>query len=163
MAGPAVETLLYLMRRAFDGGEHSFVTNLQDVPDERWDAVAPGQAFGRSIGFIAWHTVAGKHLYWDPAFGAKTLTGDYTSEGVLSPRRSRDDVLAYGREWQANWLDSVEALPDGALARPTTVHWGATLSMRRVIAAMIEHDLYHAGEINHLRAQLDGTDRAPGA
>ncbi len=160
MPGPKVESFLYLLRRAFDEGEHSFARNLQSTSDRDWDAIIPGQPFGRSIGFIAWHTVAGKHLYWDHAFGSKTLTGDYTSEGVLEPRRTLDEVLAYGREWQAKWLERLEALADEALAGPTTAHWGQTLSLRRVVAAVIEHDIYHAGEINHLRALLDGTDQA---
>lgn len=162
MPGPAMETFVYLLKRAFDQGEHSFVRNLESTSARDWDAVAPGQPFGRSIGYIAWHTAAGKHLYWDHAFGEKKLTGDYTSEGVLEPRRSLSEVVAFARKWHEKWLASVSALDDVALTAPTTAHWGDVLSMRRVIAAMIEHDLYHAGEINHLRAQLDGSDRPPG-
>jgi hypothetical protein len=30
-----------------------------------------------------------------------------------------------------------------------------------IIRIMIAHDLYHAGEINHLRSLLQGTDRWP--
>ena len=30
-----------------------------------------------------------------------------------------------------------------------------------LLAIMIAHDFYHAGEINHLRALLQGTDRWP--
>jgi hypothetical protein len=30
-----------------------------------------------------------------------------------------------------------------------------------MLIIMIAHDLYHAGEINHLRALLNGTDRWP--
>ena len=162
MPGPAIETYLYLLNRAFDSGEHGFVRNLGGVDERYWDALAPGQPFGRSIGYIAWHTAAGKHLYWDHAFGSKTLTGDITGEGVRNPRRTVSDVLDYARTWHAKWMESVSALTDADLESPTTAHWGQVLSMRRVIAAMIEHDLYHAGEINHLRAQLDGTDRSPG-
>lgn len=163
MPGPKVESFLYLMNRAFVEGEHSFVRNLESTSERDWDAVVPGQPFGRSIGYIAWHTVAGKHLYWDHAFGEKRLTGDYTSEGVLDPRRLLPEVLEFGRTWHEKWLESLAALDDEALAEPTTAHWGSVLSMRRVAAAVIEHDLYHAGEINHLRAVLQGTDKAPGA
>ena len=162
MPEPAVETLLYLFRRAFDEGEHGLARNLAAVTEDQWDAIVPGQPFGRSIGWIAWHAVAGKHLYWDHAFGERRLTGDYTEQGVLSPRRTKDDVIAYGREWQQRWLEKIEQLTDADLQAPTKAHWGATLSMRRVISAVLEHDIYHAGEINHLRAVLDGTDKAPG-
>jgi hypothetical protein len=38
------------------------------------------------------------------------------------------------------------------------VHMGGQLPTRQIISIMIEHDLYHAGEINHLRALMQETD-----
>jgi len=35
------------------------------------------------------------------------------------------------------------------------------LPLRAIIQIAIAHDLYHAGEINHLRAVLQGTDYGP--
>ena len=163
MPGPAIETFVYLLNRAFGAGEHSFLRNLEGTSEQQWDAIVPGQPFGRSIGYIAWHTAAGKQLYWDHAFGERKLTGDLTGEGVLDPRRTLSEVVAHARRWHEKWIERVSALDDTDLQGPTTAHWGQVLSMRRVIAAMIEHDLYHAGEINHLRAIFDGTDRTPGA
>jgi hypothetical protein len=32
---------------------------------------------------------------------------------------------------------------------------------RKILQFMIAHDFYHAGEINHRRALLQGTDRWP--
>jgi uncharacterized damage-inducible protein DinB len=162
MAEPATEAYLYLMRRAFDQGEHSFVRNLESTSTHDWDALIPGQLFGRSIGYTAWHNAAGKQLYWDHAFGRQTLTGDITGEGVLEPRRTLADVLEHARRWHERWLESVAALTQADLEAPTTTHWGQVVSMRWVIVAVIEHDLYHAGEINHLRAVLQGNDYAPG-
>ena len=162
MPGPAVDAYLYLLTRAFEAGEHSFLRNLEGTPDEQWDAIVPGQPFGRSIGYIAWHAAAGKQLYWDHAFGDRRLTGNITGEGVINPRRRLEDVVAHARTWHQKWVERVSALSDSDLAAPTTAHWGAPLSMRRVIAAMVEHDLYHAGEINHLRAIFNGTDRSRG-
>jgi uncharacterized damage-inducible protein DinB len=156
------EAYRYFCIRAFEKGEHSFVRNLESTTEEHWDALVPGQPFGRSIGYIAWHTVAGKHLYWDHAFGEKKLTGDYTGQGVTNPRRTRDEVIAYGRKWQAAWLESLGTVTEADLEGPSTAHWGQPLSLRRIIVAVIEHDIYHAGEINHLRALLDGSDRTPG-
>lgn len=163
MPGAAVDAYLYLLSRAFERGEHSFVGNLRGVTDQEWDTVLPGQPFGRSIGWISWHVAAGKHLYWDHAFGDKTLIGDYVEEGVADPRRTLAEVVAMASQWHGQWVERIQAMSDADLEAPTTMHWGQTLSMRRVIAAIIEHDLYHAGEINHLRALLQGTDKAPGA
>lgn len=162
MASSELDAYRYLFGHAFGQGEHSFVRNLESTTEAQWHALVPGQPFGRSIGYIAWHTVAGKHLYWDHAFGEKKLTGDYTSEGVTKPRRTRDEVVAYGRKWQEAWLESLGTLTEADLQAPSTAHWGQVLSLRRIIVAVIEHDIYHAGEINHLRAVRDGSDRAPG-
>ena len=35
------------------------------------------------------------------------------------------------------------------------------METRWLISAMIEHDLYHSGEINHVRALLQGNDAWP--
>jgi hypothetical protein len=37
--------------------------------------------------------------------------------------------------------------------------WGDYLWTRNIIRIIIGHDFYHAGEINHVRALLQGTDR----
>jgi hypothetical protein len=58
------------------------------------------------------------------------------------------------------WLASVRALPDDAeLERDRLTNWGEYLPTRDIICLMIAHDFYHAGEINHLRALLQGSDR----
>ena len=49
----------------------------------------------------------------------------------------------------ANW---------SALDPPIGARW---LPTRELVATLIGHDFYHAGEINHLRALLQGTDRWP--
>ena len=43
--------------------------------------------------------------------------------------------------------------------RPRDVRREAPEKMRWIISVMIEHDVYHAGEINHLRALMQGNDR----
>ena len=52
------------------------------------------------------------------------------------------------------------ALPDDTqldVARLT--NWGEHRPTRWIVASMITHDAYHAGEINHLRSLLSGDDR----
>jgi hypothetical protein len=55
--------------------------------------------------------------------------------------------------------DNRELADDTELARERPVFWGAQLPTQAIIRILIAHDLYHAGEINHIRAQLQGTDR----
>jgi len=38
-------------------------------------------------------------------------------------------------------------------------NWGELRPTRWIIAAMITHDAYHSGEINHLRSLLGPDDR----
>jgi hypothetical protein len=53
---------------------------------------------------------------------------------------------------------SLAAIDDAELSKPRPVHMGGVLETRVIISIMIEHDVYHAGEINHLRALMQGTD-----
>ena len=43
--------------------------------------------------------------------------------------------------------------------RPGRTNWGELKETRWIVAVMIQHDLYHAGEINHLRSLYGGDDR----
>lgn len=45
------------------------------------------------------------------------------------------------------------------LLRPRRTNWGELKETRWIIGVMIEHDLYHAGEINHIRSLRQRTDR----
>jgi uncharacterized damage-inducible protein DinB len=151
----AIDTLVWLIDDAFVGDPaHSLMANLRDLPDEDWTALPPGG--GRSVADILEHVAWSKWMYEDYAFGSASLRGDQPplvpAQGARS--RPRDQLLA--------WLDSVRALPDDAeLNRERLTNWGERLPTRVIIRIMIAHDLYHAGEINHLRALLRGTDRWP--
>ena len=69
-------------------------------------------------------------------------------------------MVAWLRGGQQVLRDSVSALEsDEELLRPRKANWGQEYETRWLIGVMIEHDLYHAGEINHLRSQLSGDDR----
>ncbi len=100
----------------------------------------------------------------DYAFGSATLRGDQpplVPEGGARSR-PRPDLVAWLIDGHRRWLDSVRALPDDSeLDRERLANWGERLPTRVLIRILIAHDLYHAGEINHLRALLQGTDRWP--
>ena len=69
-----------------------------------------------------------------------------------------DETLFY-REGHRRLRESIAALKDHDLSLQRKVHYGGTAETRFIISVMIEHDLYHAGEINHLRALRQGNDR----
>jgi hypothetical protein len=103
-----------------------------------------------------------KWMYEDYAFGAATLRGDrppmIPADG--GRYRPREELLAWLKEGHQRWLASVKALADDSeLERERLTNWGEWLPTRTIIRIMIAHDLYHAGEINHLRSIQQGTDK----
>lgn len=156
----AVDTLAWLIEDAFEGDpHHSLLANLRKLRDEDWTALPSGG--GRSIADILEHVAWAKWMYEDYAFGSASMRGDQPPllPAVGMRSRPRDDLLAWLTEGHHRWLASVRALPDDAeLDRDRLTNWGERLPTRVIIRIMIAHDLYHAGEINHLRALLQGND-----
>jgi hypothetical protein len=67
-------------------------------------------------------------------------------------------AVAWLREGHARLRRSVAVLNDAELDRPRMTNWGERKETRWIVAVLIQHDLYHAGEINHLRALHGGED-----
>jgi uncharacterized damage-inducible protein DinB len=159
----AIDTLAWLIEEAFDGDPaHSLLANLQDLRGEDWTATPGGS--GRSIADILEHVGWSKWMYEDYAFGSASLRGDQPPLVPVGGARSRphEELLAWLTEGHRRWLASVRALRDDSeLDKDRLTNWGDRLPTRVIIRIMIAHDLYHAGEINHLRALLQSTDRWP--
>jgi uncharacterized damage-inducible protein DinB len=159
----AIDTLVWLIEEAFDGDpSHSLLANLQNLSEDDWTATPEGS--GRSIVDILEHVGWSKWMYEDYAFGSGSMRG-YQPPLVPAPgarSRPRLELLAWLTEGHQRWLASVRALTeDSELDRERLTNWGERLSTRDIIRIMIAHDFYHAGEINHLRALLQQTDRWP--
>jgi hypothetical protein len=150
MTTPAVSQLLYLLDGAFQGPDwHSLLSNLTSVTSEDWTWVPPDGR--RSIRDIVQHVGSCKFMYHDHAFGDATLTwSDPLVDGadVLS---SVSTAIEWLREGQERLRQSIAVLDDAELLRPRKTNWGEMKETRWIIAVMIQHDLYHAGEINHIR------------
>lgn len=162
MGREKTEVLLWLLGEAFEGDpEQSLLANLRDVGEEEYLALPPGG--GRSIGDILEHVAWAKWMYEDYAFGESLLKGDappmVTEDGRPRPRQALLEWLKQGHQ---RLIASVSALPDDSdLDRPRGTNWGEELPTRTIIRILIAHDFYHAGEINHLRALLQESDRWP--
>lgn len=159
----ALETLIWLIEDAFEGDpSHALIANLQDLRDQDWTATPAGS--GRSIADILEHVGWSKWMYEDYAFGSASMRGDEPPLIPADGARSRppEELLAWLQEGHRRWLTSIRALADDSeLDRDRLTNWGEKLSTRTIIRILIAHDLYHAGEINHLRALLQSTDRWP--
>lgn len=158
-----IDTLAWLIQDAFNGDpDQSLMANLRDLRQEDW-LVPPSDA-RRSVAEILEHVGWAKWMYEDYAFGSASMRGDQTplvpADGASA--RPRPELLEWLTEGHRRWLASVRALPDDAeLDRDRLTNWGERLPTRVIIRIMIGHDFYHAGEINHIRALLQGMDRWP--
>ena len=159
----AIETLTWLIEDAFEGDpDNSLLSNLSDLREEDWTALPPGAS--RSIADILEHVGWSKWMYDDYAFGTSSMRGDEPPLVPPDGARSRPhkELLDWLTDGHRRWLASVRSLNDDSeLERERLTNWGERLPTRVIIRIMIAHDFYHAGEINHIRALLHGTDRWP--
>jgi uncharacterized damage-inducible protein DinB len=161
-----IEALLNLMDEAFGGvgiaesnESQALLPNLASVPEDAWRALPAGAA--RSIEAIALHVGACKVMYDDYAFGSGRLRfGTPEVEPWGEGAAPRVEVVPWLELAQAQLVEHVAALAsDDELDRPRLTNWGELRPTRWIVAAMITHDAYHAGEINHLRSILGPDDR----
>ena len=165
MSQVAVRELVYLLNDAFAGkgieesGEsQALITNLASVPPVRWRDVPPGGA--RSIESVALHVGSCKVMYDDYAFGAGTLTWE---DAAVQPWPTGEAPMPETLDWldtvHRRLVEHIAALTDDELGALRRTNWGDERETRWIVAAMVGHDLYHAGEINHIRSLFDGEDR----
>jgi uncharacterized damage-inducible protein DinB len=156
MSRAGIEQYLYMMDRAFDGqdGWHSLLKNLGAVKDDEWGWVPDGAK--RSIAELAEHCGA-RYMYENHMFGDRTMT--WESVPAPPPRTDHAGMIEWVREGYRRLRAGVEALADDEeLTKKRGAPWGNEAETRWLINIMIQHDLYHAGEINHLRAMRQGND-----
>lgn len=167
MSRTALDTLAYLLEQGFDGHrEHALLANLRDLTHREWATLLPGAE--RAIMDIVAHIGGTKFMYDNHAFGNGSLTWtDPLVDADLFRQPGdvpADAIIAWLRESQEALLASVRTLgTDDELLQPRRAPWGSMEETRWIIGTMIQHDLYHTGEINHIRALLQQNDRWPWA
>jgi uncharacterized damage-inducible protein DinB len=158
--------MLYLLDEAFDGRgieesneSQALLTNLATVTGAEW--IALPRAATRTIEAMVRHVAACKVMYADYAFGTGTKSwGTADVEGPWEPGAApMDEAISWLRETHRAFRAHVEALTDDELDRVRMTNWGERRPTRWIVAAIIGHDFYHAGEINHLRSLLGTDDR----
>lgn len=158
MATDRIDELLLLMDRAFAESEHSLLKNLVSVRDESWERVPEGGK--RSIKNIVAHVGMFKFMYANHGFDTGDL--DY-GEPPATPASERlasvGAAMEYLREGHEYLTGLIRGLGDDSeLEALRKAHWGGLVPTRHIIVTMIEHDLYHAGEVNRTRALLQNDD-----
>jgi len=154
------DLLAYLMDHAFENGEfHSLMGNLSTVDDDTmWKARLPGSL--RTIGEIALHVGSSKVMYTDYAFGSRSLTWESPEVEPWPPEDPpMRAVLDWLREVHASLMTHVRDLSDDELSQLRMANWGEEKETRWLLSTVLQHDVYHAGEINRMRSVLAGEDR----
>lgn len=158
MATAAVDQLLYLLDEAFAGEDwHSLFSNLRDISPEEWRWTPPGAT--RSIRDIVQHIGSCKVMYEHYAFGDATFSWDDSSVTGGDALETASTALVWLGDVHERLRRRVADLDDAQLGQLRLTNWGESRETRWIVAVMIQHDLYHAGEINHLRSQYGGDDR----
>jgi len=159
-----VATLL-LLEEAFEGRgieesneSQALLTNLGTVDEATWRAKPPGAT--RTIESMVLHVGSCKVMYDDYAFGPGTRQWDQPD---VQPWQEGSAPMAEAIDWlrrmHRSFVEHVGNLTDDDLESPRMTNWGELRPTRWIVAAMITHDAYHAGEINHLRSMLGTDDR----
>jgi hypothetical protein len=161
----AIEEVLYLLDEAFSGRgiedtdeSQALLPNLATVDDVTWRALPPGGS--RSIESMVLHVGVCKLMYDHYAFGAATRTWE---DPDLQPwptgEAPREESIEWLKDLHATLRGHVAALSDIDLDTPRKTNWGEMRETRWLLSVLMQHDAYHAGEINHVRSLLAGDDR----
>jgi hypothetical protein len=134
------------------GTWHSFLVNLADVTDDDWLWTPTGGE--RTIFQIVQHAGETKYAYASQGFGDRSMHWERPgSIPTIDPTTPRDGVVRWLKDGQQRLRDHVAALADDSeleAMRPGL--WGDEHQARWLITQVIQHDLYHAGELNHIHA-----------
>ncbi|MDP9236578.1 MAG: DinB family protein [Chloroflexota bacterium] len=155
----AIEQLLTLVNQAFESdGPHSILGNVAELDAKDWDWRPAGA--DRTIREIFEHVAIAKHLFAEHLFGEAKRS--YRDAHHDSPLRARPDdtaaLIDWARDGHAQFVAGLQSLEDADLDASTRKHHGAVDTKAAVIGVMVQHDCYHAGEINHLRALRHADD-----
>jgi len=149
--------LLERLTAGFEGSaEHSLLGNIRQIDGAGWRWKP--RSGDRSIAGVIWHAGSAKYLWHSHAFGDGSVTWEHPLTAP-SHAETMEDALAWIREGHRLFVESVASLSDDDLPMMRRVHWGGQFPASFVINSIMQHDLFHAGEINHLRAPMQGNDR----
>ena len=99
-------------------------------------------------------------MYAEYAFGAGLRRWDDPS---LVPWVEEDapriGAIAWLGATHEDLMSEVHSLGDADLGVLRKTNWGEERETRWLLSTLIQHDVYHAGEINHIRALHASDDR----
>ncbi len=158
----AIELWQHRLEAAYrDDPFHAVRKNLSSVLPAEWDlrpATWSEDVFGKqpelSICDLAMHIGGPKYMYENCIFGDARLNwGDI----ALPASREMEAVLAWMDEGHRRLAAGLAGLTDDeALSQERPAPWRTPMTRTRLLGIVINHDVYHSGEINRQRSLIRG-------
>ena len=146
---------------------HALRKNLESVTEVEWKtrplnpSVGPNSEFGEqpelSIADLVLHVGGAKYMYANRAFGDGTMKWG----GIKGPRtHDKETVLAWLDAGHRQLVEGLTALENDAMldTERSFPGWPTPLTVRILAGIVMNHDLYHSGEINRQRALIRGSE-----
>jgi uncharacterized damage-inducible protein DinB len=153
----AATALARMADSALDGKHwHATMRNLGSLDADDWDWAPPGGE--RTIRELVRHIGKCKVHFADQLFGDGTRSWDEPIPAALHPGGDVEDAIAWLREAHIAFRDGIAGLDDADLSTTRSGYWNEPRELQWSIEAMIQHEVYHAGEISHIRALHHGDD-----
>jgi hypothetical protein len=162
MSRAKLDHLVWQLDQCFElKPEHSLMANLSSVTPGLLDTLPPGG--GRTMRDIIVHCASVKRMHTNHAFGDRSLGWWTVWDGAGDTADATfESLMEWLRRAHAEAQEAVRQLDeDSELLVERRTHWGELRQTRLIIDAILIHDVYHAGEINHLRGLLQNADQFP--
>ena len=134
--------------------EHSLMSNLSSITVDFLDRSLPGG--GRTLRDIIIHCGSVKRMHVNHAFGDRKLSWEVAWNGEgKSSNASFESLMSWLRQAHVEARSAVQDLTDDSeILVERYTYWGELMETHFIIHALLIHDVYHSGEINHLRSLL---------
>ena len=155
MSRAKLDHFLWELDQCFDlKPEHSLISNLSSIPEELLDTLLT--TGGRTLRDIIIHCGSVKRMHINHAFGDRKLSWELAWDGEgRSKTTSFESLILWLRQAHFEARDAVNDLADDSeILVERHTYWGELKETRFIIHSLLIHDVYHAGEINHLRSFL---------
>jgi hypothetical protein len=160
----AIDEIVYVLQESFSGAgieesneSQSLLQNLRSVQESMWRTIPDGGA--RTIESIALHVGSCKVMYDEYAFGpGRLFWGDPDVRPWPNDEAPLEETIAWLQDVDGRFVEHVRMLRDEDLATPRPTNWGELRETRWLVSTIAQHDVYHAGEVNHLRSILAAND-----
>jgi uncharacterized damage-inducible protein DinB len=155
----ATPSLYEFLRQRLESGYRQLLQAVEGLTEEdarrgadsHWRRYRYGAGLDGSIAGIVWHVAAWKHVMADGLDSRVNAFPD--AEAVLPHEPGWSGLRAWLISGQARLLRALDETSAEGIEREVAIE-GQRMPVWKLLAHMVEHDHYHAGQINLLRQHM---------